>query len=145
LVLGLVASGVVGIAIGIGAYTFVYAEGGSYLTNDPAACANCHVMQTHYSAWLKSSHRAVAGCNDCHTPSTSVVAKYWTKAVNGWNHSYAFTSGDFHEPIRITARNREITEAQCRACHGEVVQALDTGGPVECIRCHDAVGHRTGD
>lgn len=28
---------------GIGGYTFVYAKGGSDLTNDPAACANCHV------------------------------------------------------------------------------------------------------
>jgi cytochrome c nitrite reductase small subunit len=34
-----------GAMIGIGAYTFIYAKGYSYLTNNPAACANCHVMQ----------------------------------------------------------------------------------------------------
>jgi cytochrome c nitrite reductase small subunit len=28
-----------GVVAGIGGYTFVYAKGGSYLTNDPAACA----------------------------------------------------------------------------------------------------------
>ena len=61
------ASLAIGLAIGIGAYTFVYAKGGSYLTNDPAACANCHIMDEHYAAWQKSSHHAVAGCNDCHT------------------------------------------------------------------------------
>ena len=32
----------VGILAGIGVVTFVYAEGTSYLSTDPAACANCH-------------------------------------------------------------------------------------------------------
>ncbi|MGH7473570.1 MAG: NapC/NirT family cytochrome c, partial [Candidatus Methylomirabilales bacterium] len=50
----------IGLAVGIGAYTFVYAKGASYLTNDPAACANCHIMREHYDGWSKSSHRAVA-------------------------------------------------------------------------------------
>ena len=31
-----------GILTAVGGYTFVYAKGYSYLTNDPAACANCH-------------------------------------------------------------------------------------------------------
>ncbi|HUF79037.1 MAG TPA: cytochrome c nitrite reductase small subunit, partial [Thermoanaerobaculia bacterium] len=33
-----------GAAAGLGAFTFGYAKGYSYLTNDPAACANCHLM-----------------------------------------------------------------------------------------------------
>ena len=37
--------------MGIGAYTFVYARGASYLTNDPAACVNCHVMREPYDGW----------------------------------------------------------------------------------------------
>ncbi len=37
----LVAGVAVGLAVGIGSYTFVYARGASYLTNDPGACANC--------------------------------------------------------------------------------------------------------
>ena len=43
----------IGIALGLGAYTFVYAKGYSYLTNNPAACANCHVMNDYYSGWMK--------------------------------------------------------------------------------------------
>jgi hypothetical protein len=35
----------VGVAFGLGAFTFVYARGASYLTNDPAACANCHTRR----------------------------------------------------------------------------------------------------
>ena len=35
----------VGLAAGLGGYTFAYAKGWSYLTNDPRACANCHVPE----------------------------------------------------------------------------------------------------
>ena len=68
-----------GLLLGVGGYTFIYARGASYLTNNPHACANCHVMQEQYSGWLNSSHRAVAVCNDCHTPH-DVIGKYTTKA-----------------------------------------------------------------
>ena len=133
-----------GAAMGVGVYTFVYARGGSYLSDDAAACANCHVMGGHYDAWLKSSHHAVATCNDCHTPHT-FVGKWWTKARNGYHHSLAFTTGRFHEPIQITASNREVTEGACRYCHADVVQAIDASpghaGPLDCIRCHGSVGH----
>ena len=137
-----VAFGLVG---GIGAYTFLYAEGASYLSNDASTCANCHVMQDHYDAWLKSSHRAVAACNDCHAPHDTALGKLWTKASNGFNHSVAFTTGRFHEPIRITIRNRAVTEQACRYCHADVVQAIDaapgSAGALDCIRCHGGVGH----
>jgi cytochrome c nitrite reductase small subunit len=133
----------VGAAIGLGMFTFWYARGASYLGNDPAACANCHIMREHYAAWQKSSHHAVAVCNDCHAPPRG-LAKYWVKAVNGFHHSYAFTSGDFAEPIAITPRNRVVTEAQCRRCHRDIVAQMGTG-EVSCIRCHDSVGHRVRD
>ncbi|KAB2964585.1 MAG: cytochrome c nitrite reductase small subunit [Thermoanaerobaculia bacterium] len=135
----------VGLAGGVGAYTFVYARGASYLTDDPAACANCHVMETQLSGWLQSSHRSVAVCNDCHTPP-GLVPKYLTKAINGFNHSFAFTSGRFPEPILITLRNRGVTEAACRKCHAPMVEAIDAhgGSPdtrLACLACHRDVGH----
>ncbi|MET0406683.1 MAG: NapC/NirT family cytochrome c, partial [Cystobacter sp.] len=95
--LGLVLSVVIGAAVGMGGFTFAYAKGASYLTDDPAACANCHVMNDQYAGWIKSSHHTVAVCNDCHTPH-GFFGKYMSKALNGWHHSVAFTSGDFHEP-----------------------------------------------
>ena len=133
-----------GIAAGLGGYTFVYAKGGSYLTNDPQACANCHIMQDHLDAWRKSSHHAVATCNDCHTPD-GFVGKYTTKALNGFWHSFYFTTGNFPDPLRITPRNKAITEGQCRSCHGPIVEMIE--GPhrgaedASCIRCHRLVGH----
>lgn len=134
----------VGVLAGIGSYTFIYAKGASYMTNDPAACANCHVMDGHYAAWMKGSHRNVATCNDCHTPH-NFFGKYLTKGINGYYHSLAFTTGNFHEPIQITPRNTRVTEGACRACHQPVVEAIEFGthyeGGMSCIRCHDSVGH----
>lgn len=135
---------VLGIAAGIGGYTFIYAKGASYLTDDPTACANCHVMHEQYDGWVKSSHRSVAVCNDCHTPA-GLVPKYVTKARNGFWHSFYFTTGLFPEPIQITARNRDVTEGACRKCHAAIVDVLEANGredrPLACIRCHSSVGH----
>lgn len=134
----------VGILAGLGVFTFIYAEGASYLTDDPRACANCHVMRGHYDAWAKSSHHAVATCNDCHTPA-GFVGKYKTKALNGYHHSMAFTLGGFHEPIQITPANHEITEQACRKCHADIVAAIDAfhgqADDLSCVRCHASVGH----
>jgi cytochrome c nitrite reductase small subunit len=127
----------------VGAYTFIYAKGFAYLTNDPAACANCHIMENHYRAWLRSSHRAVATCNDCHTPP-GLIPKYTVKAINGFNHSLAFTTGRFPEPLRITRRNEDATEKACRKCHHDIVEAIESGPNAQrlsCIRCHSTVGH----
>lgn len=133
-----------GLAAGVGTFTFVYAKGYSYLTNDPAACANCHVMNDQFSGWQRSSHRSVAVCNDCHTPP-DFFGKYVTKARNGFWHSFYFTTGAFPEPIRITPRNREVTESACRNCHEPIVAAIDgehrSLGEQSCIRCHWNVGH----
>jgi len=139
------AAALVGVAAGLGLYTFVYAKGYSYITNDPAACANCHVMNEPYDGWLKASHRSVAVCNDCHVPP-DLIGKYWTKARNGFWHSYYFTSQTFAEPIRATPTSRSVAEANCRRCHGPIVQAMGTpshagSDPVSCIRCHGSVGH----
>lgn len=132
----------VGLAAGVGGYTFVFARGGSYLTDDAAACANCHVMESYYSAWLKSSHGKVAVCNDCHTPA-GFVPKYATKASNGFWHSFAFTTGRFPDPMQIKPHNLAIAEQACHKCHQGMVEALGAFGqePVECIRCHANVGH----
>lgn len=133
-----------GLTLGIGSYTFVYARGYSYLTDDPAACANCHVMEEQYAGWTRSSHRSVAVCNDCHTPA-GPVAKYITKANNGFWHSFAFTTGWYPDHIRATPRNKRITEAACQKCHAEMTAAIRTAHPsgetVQCVRCHDSVGH----
>jgi len=140
----LVPAALIGVLAGVGSYTFVYAKGYSYLTNDPAACANCHVMNEQYDGWTRGSHRAVAVCNDCHTPK-GVIGKYVTKANNGFWHSFAFTTGWYPEHIRATPRNKAITEASCQKCHADMTAAIQPQHPkaeaTSCVRCHDSVGH----
>ncbi len=52
LVLAAVAGGVVG----LGLFTFTFAQGASYLSDDPASCINCHVMRDQYDGWGHGSH-----------------------------------------------------------------------------------------
>ena len=143
-VLSITLAALLGILGGVGAFTFGYGQGASYLSNDPTACANCHVMQDHFDSWQKSSHQHVAVCNDCHLPPGG-MGKWVTKADNGFFHSLAFTLDNFHEPIQIKPRNRRVTQRACIDCHGEFVHPLlpaETGGDMLlCIHCHTDVGH----
>lgn len=102
------AAAALGVAAGLGAFTFVYAKGASYLTTDAASCADCHIMEEHYSAWLKSSHRNVAKCADCHMPH-DVLGKYAAKASNGSGIHWLSRPAGFPtrcRSSRITARSR---------------------------------------
>lgn len=134
-----------GVAGGVGGYTFRYAEGLSYLKTDPKACANCHIMQSQYDAWSKSSHHAVAVCVDCHLPH-DFVPKYAAKLENGWRHGEKFTTQNFVEPIVVQARGRAILQENCLRCHGDMVQHIAPASERErddlsCTHCHSGVGH----
>jgi cytochrome c nitrite reductase small subunit len=138
----------VGVLAGVGAFTFGYAKGFSYLSTDPRACANCHIMNEQYSAWLKSGHRHTATCVDCHL-TASGVAKWLDKANHGFAHSVAFTLQNFKEPIEITPHDREIVQVNCLRCHGDFVQAVHAspGLPrreLDCMHCHAGAGHGAG-
>jgi cytochrome c nitrite reductase small subunit len=135
----------IGIAAGIGAYTFRYAEGLSYFKKDPKACVNCHIMRPQYDSWQASSHHQVAVCIDCHLPP-GFFAKYLVKAENGWRHGEKFTRQDFVEPIVAQPAAREILQANCLRCHDglvhEILGAPDAkGAELPCTHCHWGVGH----
>ena len=132
-----------GVCLGLGGYTFWYAQGASYLSNDPLACVNCHIMREQYDGWQKGPHHAVASCNDCHAPH-SFIPKMASKMRNGWNHSRAFTLQDFHEPIQITPPNSAILQANCLHCHAGMVSEIEAHGgtdATDCMHCHRTVGH----
>lgn len=153
-----------GVAAGVGAYTFSYAEGLSYFGTDPKACVNCHIMEPQYAAWQKSSHHAVARCIDCHLPA-SFIPKYIAKAENGYRHGKLFTTQTFDEPITVKPAGLEILQANCERCHATLVHGLLSTGVsapaagepseghgggartraadegVPCVHCHWTVGH----
>jgi len=145
-----------GAMVGIGVTTFNYAKGLSYLSNDPAACVNCHIMRDEYDAWRKGPHHSFATCNDCHVPP-HFPQKYVAKAMNGYHHSTGFTFQPalpdepgakvrFEEPIRIKAKNSQILQDNCLRCHGEFVHDIVRGSTwsddaIRCVHCHRGVGH----
>jgi cytochrome c nitrite reductase small subunit len=144
-VFGLALTAALGVLIGVGTFTFYYAEGASYFSTDPSSCVNCHIMRPQYDSWHKSSHSAVAGCVDCHLPQNNIASNLIAKSDNGWRHSWAFTFQDFHEPIQITPRNARIVQENCLRCHEAIVHEMVTvaGSPheVQCVHCHAGVGH----
>ena len=135
-----------GLPLGLGAFTFYFGEGFSYFSTDPKACANCHIMQPEFDSWQKGPHHTAATCVDCHLPK-DFIPKYIAKADNGYRHSKGFTLQDFHEPIQITDRNRMILQDNCLRCHGDFVHDVVGGSKhvsldnVSCIHCHRGVGH----
>ena len=138
-------AGLGGLVFGLVAFTFRYAEGLSYFSTDPRACANCHIMNDQYASWTKGPHHGVAGCVDCHLPH-AFLPKYVAKALNGYHHSKGFTLQDFHEPILIKPRNAAILQASCLRCHGDFVHDILTQSErpedaVRCVHCHRGVGH----
>jgi cytochrome c nitrite reductase small subunit len=137
-----------GIPAGVGAFTFVYAKGFSYLSTDPRACVNCHILNPQYDGWSKSGHRHTATCVECHLPHEG-IAKWVAKADHGFRHSAAFTLQNFKEPIEITRRDLGIVRANCLRCHEGLVQAIAdaAGSPsaaLDCLHCHAGVGHGAG-
>jgi cytochrome c nitrite reductase small subunit len=138
-----------GVPLGVGAFTFGYAKGFSYLSTDPRACINCHVMNDTYDAWRKSGHRHVATCVECHLPHSG-LAKWIAKADEGFRHSAAFTLQNFKEPLEITPGDRRIVLQNCVRCHADLVEAIhDQGaagrGELDCLHCHAGAGHRSRD
>jgi cytochrome c nitrite reductase small subunit len=140
----LAAAATLGLVAGVGAFTLHYGDGTAYLSHDPEACANCHVMHDHFDSWQQSSHRHGAVCNDCHLPP-GFVGKWLTKADNGFLHSLAFTTDRFPEPLQIKPRNARRAQKACLECHAALVHAMAPGRgeherPV-CVHCHSSVGH----
>ncbi len=158
--LPLLFAAVLGVGVGVGAYTFSYAKGLSYFGTEPSACVNCHIMEPQYAGWQKASHHTVARCIDCHLPE-AFIAKYLAKAENGYRHGKLFTTQTFEEPITIKAAGREILQANCERCHADLVHGLlgiadydvrdgfvgtdarnvKRGQGVPCVSCHWTVGH----
>ncbi|MBV2168891.1 MAG: cytochrome c nitrite reductase small subunit [Bdellovibrio sp.] len=134
-----------GIVIGLGCYSFIYAKGYSYLSDDPKACVNCHIMKENMDSWIKSTHHHVAKCNDCHLPH-NIVGKYAVKALNGFNHSAAFTLQNFPDPIRIREHSLKTVKNSCLSCHQPMIQAMSHEGGTHnensnCLHCHRSAGH----
>lgn len=119
---------VLGAIVALGLYLAKTANVASYLTDDPKACINCHVMTTEYITWNHSSHREVASCNDCHVPHDNVIKKYAFKAKDGLYHASVYTTRTEPQSIIMHEAGREVVQNNCINCHfNQVTDAKSTG------------------
>jgi cytochrome c nitrite reductase small subunit len=146
-----VATFAVAIIFGLGLFLLDFSNASSYLSDDPQACVNCHIMQPQYITWTHSSHRETASCNDCHVPHDNVVNKYFFKAKDGLYHATIFTARAEPEVIRARPPSIEVIQNNCVRCHQDQVTDAKTAAFITdhysnrtdrtCWECHRDVPH----
>lgn len=142
---------VVAVIVGLGVFLFDFSNASSYLSDDPQACVNCHIMQPQYITWTHSSHREVAHCNDCHVPHDNLVNKYFFKAKDGLYHASVFTMRGEPEVIQARPPSIAVIQNNCVRCHQDQVTdfkmeafvADHTANRTDrtCWECHREVPH----
>ncbi|MEW5797645.1 MAG: cytochrome c nitrite reductase small subunit [Bacteroidota bacterium] len=140
-----------GVLIGLGALTLYVGNATSYLSDDPKACMNCHVMAPQYATWERSSHARVTVCNDCHVPHNNVFNKFLFKAMDGTRHSFMFTFRMEPQVIRIHDAGTAVVQQNCIRCHSSLTQNVkekfvtldlrDHGEGKLCWECHRETPH----
>jgi cytochrome c nitrite reductase small subunit len=141
----------VGSLFGLGFLTLYVGNATSYLSDDPRACMNCHVMAPQFATWERSSHARVTVCNDCHVPHDNAFMKYLFKAMDGSRHSFMFTFRLEPQVIRIHDAGTAVVQQNCIRCHSSLTQnvserlvTLDVqkhGGGKLCWECHRETPH----
>lgn len=134
-----------GALVGMLVYVARISEAASYLSDDPNACINCHIMFPEYATWQHSSHGRDTVCNDCHVPHHSAIAKYYFKAKDGLRHSALFTLRREQQVIQAIPESRAVIQENCIRCHAKVVEnvglAVHADSERACIDCHREVPH----
>ncbi|MGE5315641.1 MAG: cytochrome c nitrite reductase small subunit [Acidobacteriota bacterium] len=139
------------VLFGAGAVVMHVANATSYLSDQPEACMNCHVMAPQYATWQRGSHARVAVCNDCHVPHDNAVVKYAFKAMDGLRHSAMFTFRLEPQVIHVKEAGIGAIQGNCVRCHRSVLQNTDmllkTGSEAQhgegrlCWDCHRETPH----
>ncbi|MCK0124992.1 cytochrome c nitrite reductase small subunit [Gelidibacter sp. F2691] len=137
--------------IGMGFFLIREAEVVSYLSDNPQACVNCHVMTPVYNSWMHSSHREWVSCNGCHVPQDNVFNSYYFKAKDGLYHSAVFTARLEPDVITMREASEEVVQNNCIRCHVQQVTEVKYDGWIDnhkenrtdraCWSCHKEVPH----
>ena len=104
---------ITGVIVGGGALTLYMLRAHTYLTDDPAACVNCHIMGPYYATWFHSSHSRNATCNDCHVPYENPVKKWVFKGMDGMRHVAVFLTRGEKDVLRANKESAEVIMNNC--------------------------------
>ena len=140
-----------GVFVGLFIFMFKISNAGSYLSDEPKTCINCHVMEPQYATWFHSSHREHASCNDCHVPHNNAAAKYFFKAKDGMRHATVFTMRNEPQVMQIKHAGVDVVQNNCKRCHSYLNENVTTlavngknyshGEGKLCWECHREVPH----
>ncbi len=141
----------IAVFLGIGLFLAKEGEVVSYMSDNPEACVNCHVMTPVYNAWMHSSHREWANCNDCHVPHDNIVNKYFFKAKDGLYHASIFTLRAEPDVIKMQEASQKVVQDNCIRCHVQQVTQTKYDGWIDnhaenrterqCWSCHKEIPH----
>ncbi|MFD2568991.1 cytochrome c nitrite reductase small subunit [Pseudotenacibaculum haliotis] len=141
----------IAVIVGLGAFMAKESEVVSYMSDNPQACVNCHVMTPVYNSWMHSSHRQWTTCNDCHVPHNNTLNKYYFKAKDGLFHATIFTLRKEPEVMFMREASEEVVQDNCIRCHIQNVTQTKYDGYIEdhrenrterkCWSCHQEVPH----
>ncbi|XCF05324.1 cytochrome c nitrite reductase small subunit [Tamlana crocina] len=141
----------IAVITGLGFFMAKEAELVSYMSDNPQACVNCHVMTPVYNSWMHSSHREWANCNDCHVPHNNVFNKYYFKAKDGLFHASVFTLRAEPEVMFMREASEEVVQNNCIRCHVQQVTQTKYANWIDghkenrtdrqCWSCHQEVPH----
>ena len=142
---------VLGIMTGLVIHTLNISNAASYLSDNPQACVNCHVMYPEYASWEKGSHGRITTCNDCHVPQDNVIRKYAFKASDGIRHASMFTFKMEPQVIKIKDAGRKVVQENCIRCHANYLhpvslrsigaKSIYNESEILCWDCHRETPH----
>lgn len=129
-----------GVLFGLGFLILHIANATSYLSDNPRACINCHVMTTEYASWQRSSHARVATCNDCHVPQDNFIRTYAFKASDGLRHATMFTFRLEPQVIQIKQAGANVVQENCVRCHEHQVHQSYLSRPINLEEREEGIG-----
>ncbi|ABK98820.1 cytochrome c nitrite reductase small subunit [Pelobacter propionicus] len=108
-------------------------------SESPDFCASCHVMESQYTAFLRSGAHRRFRCVDCHLPNENLASHYIWKSIDGMKDVIFFYSGHIPERIRLSRHGTKVLQANCIRCHVELVSPINTER--HCWSCHRGITH----
>jgi cytochrome c nitrite reductase small subunit len=140
---------ILGAFTGISLFLLIISNATSYLSDDPGACINCHIMTPQYITWMHSAHRTITDCNECHVPHDSFIRKYYFKASDGLRHSAVFTMREEPQVIYIREAGKRVVQENCLRCHASLFSdgpgmpyaVLEGRRERQCLDCHRYTPH----
>ncbi|MCL1861694.1 MAG: cytochrome c nitrite reductase small subunit [Proteobacteria bacterium] len=141
-----------GVAAGLGLYSMYTARIFSYLSDDPAACVNCHIMSAAYKSWERSSHSKWTNCKDCHVPQYNKLAGLLFEAKDGLHHAAVLLTNNVPTAPRPLAGAAKVIQSNCVRCHTQLTLEFVRVGKATitdfrhnddkaCWDCHRFVPH----